>query len=330
MNGQARRVALAVAWLAIVAVLSFGAAGIVASMSHPPGTGSRAELTYAGDAAIEPGLSAAENELNVLSGQVADLSDLGRTALGHLTASNSDALDATVADGEQLAATIETHSAQIRRQLETLPGLGPTQDLYLSPEVRRRQALALSALDATNGLQAAWSRLAVSSAAASRITTLLTTHDKTTGEAVVAGREERYADALALLDQSDQLMAQSRAFRDTLSKTVDVGTLTDWLDLNTAYDAAVRRLYQALVDSKGKVTSEVRKAFDGEIAARKLLPSDSKGLVIILAEIGRGGLNQAVITIEQARGELDSALAQLHGVGSGAPGDSGPVESPSS
>jgi hypothetical protein len=263
----------------------------------------------------------------VLSGQVADLSDLGRTALGHLTASNSDALDATVADGEQLAATIETHSAQIRRQLETLPGLGPTQDLYLSPEVRRRQALALSALDATNGLQAAWSRLAVSSAAASRITTLLTTHDKTTGEAVVAGREERYADALALLDQSDQLMAQSRAFRDTLSKTVDVGTLTDWLDLNTAYDAAVRRLYQALVDSKGKVTSEVRKAFDGEIAARKLLPSDSKGLVIILAEIGRGGLNQAVITIEQARGELDSALGLL-AAAEASPGSSQPEALP--
>jgi hypothetical protein len=145
---------------------------------------------------------------------------------------------------------------------------------------------------------------------------------------VVAGRAERYTDALALLDQSDQLMAQSRAFRDTLSKTVDVGTLTDWLDLNTAYDAAVRRLYQALVDSKGKVTTEVRKAFDGEIAARKLLPADSKGLVIILAEIGRGGLNQAVITIEQARGELDSALAQLNGADGEAPGDSGPVESP--
>ena len=30
--------------------------------------------------------------------------------------------------------------------------------------------------------------------------------------------------------------------------------------------------------------------------------------MIILAEIGRGGLNQAVITIEQARGDLDSAI----------------------
>ena len=30
--------------------------------------------------------------------------------------------------------------------------------------------------------------------------------------------------------------------------------------------------------------------------------------MIILAEIGRGGLNQAVIGIEEARGELDAAI----------------------
>ena len=47
---------------------------------------------------------------------------------------------------------------------------------------------------------------------------------------------------------------------------VDVSTLTDWLDLNAAYDAALRHLYQALVDSKGRVTDEVRAAFDGREA----------------------------------------------------------------
>jgi hypothetical protein len=328
MKGQAGRVVLAVVWVAIVAVLALGAAGIVASMSHPPGTDARPELTYAGDAAIEPGLSAAEDELNALSAQVAQLSDLGRAALGHLSSGNSDQLDATVAQGEELASTIESHATQIRQRLETLPGLGPNQELDLSPGVRHHQTLALQALESTNGLLAAWSRLGVSSAAASRITKLLTQHDKTTGEAVVAGREERYTDALALLDESDRLMAQSRAFRDTLSNTVDVGTLTDWLDLNAAYDAAVRRLYQALVDSKGRVNDEVRAAFEAEGVARKRLPADSKGLVIILAEIGRGGLNQAVITIEQARGDLDSAIGMLNAASGEEPaGSEAPVPS---
>jgi hypothetical protein len=33
--------------------------------------------------------------------------------------------------------------------------------------------------------------------------------------------------------------------------------------------------------------------------------------VIILAEIGRGGLNQAVIGIEEARGQLQAAVDRL-------------------
>jgi len=137
MKGQAGHVVLAVAWIAIVAVLALGAAGIVATMAHQPGTAARPELTYAGDAAAEPGLKAARTELDTLSGQVAQLSDLGRTALGHLSAGNSDELDATVTEGQDLASTIEQHATAIRQQLETLPGLGPDQELTLSPGVRR-------------------------------------------------------------------------------------------------------------------------------------------------------------------------------------------------
>jgi hypothetical protein len=311
MSGPVGRAVLAVAWLAIVAVLSLGAAGIVATMAQQPGTDARPELTYAGDAAAEPQLAAAEQELADLSGQVADLSDLGRLAIGQLTAGNSDTLDATVASGEDLAATVTSHTESIRGQLKALPGLGREAELNLSPELRRRHELALAALDSTDGLEAAWSRLAVSSAAASRITTLLTTHDMTTADAATAGRAERYEEAIALLDQSDSLMAQSRSFRDTLSRTVDVATLTTWLDLNADYDAALRQLYQALIDSGGRVNDDVRAAFAAEAEASSKLPPDSRALVVILSEIGRGGLNQAVIMIEQARGELDSAISLI-------------------
>jgi hypothetical protein len=315
MKGQVRRVVLAIAWLAIVAVLSLGAAGIVATMAHQPGTASRPELTYPRDAEAERALAAIERELEALSTEVGELSDLGRLAIGRMTSGDSDALDATVADGEALAFTITTHTAAIREQLEAVPGIGPDAEFLLSPEVRRRHAMALDALSATDGLEGAWSRLAVSSAAASRITQLLTTHDQTTADAAAAGREERYADAIALLDESDTLMARSRAFRDTLSRTVDVSTLTDWLDLNAAYDAALRTLYQALIDSGGRITPEVREAFTVEAEVASHLPPDSKALVIILAEIGRGGLNQAVITIEESRGRLDSAISLLAAAG---------------
>jgi hypothetical protein len=331
MSGLAGRAVLAAAWLVIVAVLSLGAAGIVATMAHNPGTDARAELTYAGDRAIEPGLSAAETELDELSAEVGSLSQLGRRALGQLTSGDSDALDATVAEGQELASTITRHAADIRTQLETLPGLGPDAELNLSPEVRRRQGLALAALASVDGLEPAWSQLAVSSAAASRITNLLTEHDQTTADAAAAGRGEKYADALALLDQSDALISQARTLRDALSRTVDVATLTQWLDLNANYDAALRRLYQAFVDSGGAINDEIRDAFTAQQEAYSKLPPDSRALVIILSEIGRGGLNQAVITIEQARGELDSAIVQLDAAGDGdeaTPGEQ-PAASPS-
>jgi hypothetical protein len=107
------------------------------------------------------------------------------------------------------------------------------------------------------------------------------------------------------------MIFEARNLRDSLAATVDVTTLGQWLDLNGEYDAALRHLYQVILDSNGSVTPDVRAAYDAEAAARERLPSDTKGLVIILAEIGRGGLNQAVIGIEGARGELDAALGLL-------------------
>jgi hypothetical protein len=322
MKGQLRRVALAAGWLVVAALVSLGAAGIVGALAHIPGTPSRAELTYPGDKAIEPGLKSAESSLQALAGDVRHLSDLGRGALTALVRGDVDALSTSVADGQQLTLQIDAQAKQIREELAALPGIGEGDELTLSAESRDRQAQALRALDATDPLAAGWSRLAVGSVAAAQVTTLLTDHDRVTGEAAALGSGAKYADALARLTESDRLIAESRTLRDKLASTVDVTTLTQWLDLNAKYDAALRRLYQAVLDSKGKVTAEVRAAFDAEAAARKRLPADTKALVIILAEIGRGGLNQAVIGIEEARGKLDAAIGVLGGIegaGAGAP-----------
>ena len=103
------------------------------------------------------------------------------------------------------------------------------------------------------------------------------------------------------------MIAQARDLRDDLAGSTDVATLTTWIDRNAAYDAALRRLYDALLDSDGRVTDRVRSAFEGEQAARRQLPPDTRGLVVIMSDIARGGLNQAVIAIEEARGALSSA-----------------------
>jgi hypothetical protein len=311
MKGLIRRAVLAAAWLLIVALLALGAAGIVGTMAHQPGSAARAELTYLGDQAIGPGLSTAEDGLNALSDEVTQLSELGREALGALATSDVETLQASVDDGERLALRIQAHSADLRRQLEALPGVGPQAELVLSPAVRQRHALALAALKATDGIAADWSGLSKSALAATRMTLLLTDHDRVTGEAAAAGRAGKYPAALAKLTESDAMIAEARQLRDSLASTVDVSTLTQWLDISADYDTALRRLYEAIVAAKGQVTREVRTAFDAEEAARERLPPDTRALVVILSDIGRGGLNQAVIGIEQARGELDAAIGLL-------------------
>ena len=47
-----------------------------------------------------------------------------------------------------------------------------------------------------------------------------------------------------------------------------------------------------------------------ERKAKDRLPPDTRGLVLIMAEIGRGGMNGAVIAIEEARGQLSAAVLE--------------------
>ena len=341
MIGHVRRATLAVVWLLIVAVISVGAAGIVAAMAHPPGATSRPELTLQGDRAAAPGLLAAEDQLIQLSADVKRLGELGRGALASLVATDLPTLDTTVADGQTLARSIEDQSAAIQRALEVLPGSGPNEAVNWSPDTLARRDLAVQAAKSTEGLDLLWATLASGSLSATRLTKLLVDHDTNTGQAAALGREKaNYAGGLKVLDKSDQMIADARTLRDALANTVDVSTLTQWLDRNAEYDAALRELFQSLVDSKGKVTARVKAAFVAERKAQGFLPANTSGLVIILAEIGRGGLNQAVIGIEEARGKLEAAVDQLttppdsgagsgSGAGGSAPPDTlGPTDSP--
>jgi hypothetical protein len=86
----------------------------------------------------------------------------------------------------------------------------------------------------------------------------------------------------------------------------------------------LKGLYQATVAAKGRLTDDLKNAAIEERRAHSFLPANTSGLVIILAEIARGGLNQAVIGIEQARGRLQAAVDDL----STAPGaEAGPAAS---
>jgi hypothetical protein len=331
MSGSLKRVAAVVVWLLIAAVIAIGGAGLIATLANSPGTAARPELTTEGDLAAQAGLGTAQDGLTNLTADVDRLGELGRGALTALVSSDFATLDSSVDQGQQLARDIESRSAGLRQQLMQLPGTGPNEAITWSPETQRHRDVALQALDSTGGLEAAWIRLAAGATTANRLTQLLTEHDQIAGKAAASGRAGKYADALKTLAQAQAKLDQARTMKDALANTVDVSTLTQWIDRNAEYGTALARLYQATIDAKGRITTELKQAAIDERRAHGLLPSNTSGLVIILAEIGRGGLNQAVIGIEQTKAKLQAAVDALSGpAASGAPGgDGGPVSSPS-
>ncbi len=116
---------------------------------------------------------------------------------------------------------------------------------------------------------------------------------------------------MTTLDAAIARLNDAVVIRDRLANTTDVSTLDQWIGRNRRYDQILKTLYGALRDSGGVVNDIVRAAYQEESQARANLPPDTRGLVVIIADIGQGGLNQAVIAIDQARARLTLAIQAL-------------------
>ena len=303
--GRARA---AVAWFVAAALLAFGSAGIVAATTRVPGTPARAELTWAADAAARAHLDELRTDLQHLADSVQDLGSVARGAIAALSDHDATLLQAAITDGTVRSVNIEGDAATIRAKLGTLAEFGSGAATRLSRSLLDAHAAIVTASNATDGLEQTWAVLAQGALAADDLTTLLLEHDETVGTAALLGRDNDWAGALEKLDEADAIFADATAQREILARTAEVTTLDEWLRRNATYDQALRTLYEALIASGGRVNDAVREAFAAEAAARADLPPDTRGLILIIAEAGRGGLNNAVIEIETLRGRLFEAL----------------------
>lgn len=328
----ARTILGTLVWLVVVVVIAAGAAGIATGLDQAPGTDGRAEPATNADAQVTPQLDAIDADLSDLADQVGALGTQARGALASLNGADPDTAQTAISSGDALVADIVQRVAAIRTKLAAVPYVAsPAAGLRLSqPVVDRYQAL-VDALNATDGLDVAWARLSISAIAASKMSQLLAEHDRLMGEAAAKGRIAKYADAQKLIDQAGAQLTTAKSVRDDLAKTVEVSVLDEWIKRNADYDAALRNLYKAIAKVGKTVTPAVRSAVKAEAAARANLPPDPRALVVIMADIGRGGMNQAVIGIEEARATLSDAIDQADGgdAGGNDAGDSpGPSESP--
>jgi hypothetical protein len=307
------QVASALGWVVAALVLSRGSAGIVGGMSRSPADGSRPELTWAADQAVRPGLAAASTDLTHLSGEVDQLGQDGRNAIAALVNQDTARLNATISSGTGLVSSISADAAAIRLNLGTLPGIATGDETAIGADLRQRYDAITVALSTTAGLESSWVELTTGSAVATALTTDLSNHDTDAGQAVKLGSAAQYAKALVALTQAQAALASAANRRDALANTVDVSVLTEWIDRNQAFDTAATTLYTLLKASPHKVTPAIRAAFADLTLARENLPPDTKALVVILDDLARGGLNQAVIEIEVAKGNLLTAVALVNG-----------------
>ncbi len=304
-----RRNAIVLAWLAAAIVIALGAAGIVEALDHLPGGAGRPELTSSADGTVAPDLDAASDELADLIGAVGVLGDDGRSALAALVARNSAELEADIGAGTLQLDAIDAAAARLATRFAASPLTASDRAMRYSPVTIARFEALRSALPAVEPIRAAWERLAGGVVPATELTRHLLAHDEIAGAAIQLGGAGTYDEAIARIDDASAELASARTIRDRLAATVDVATLDTWIARNAAYDDALRDLWGALRESGERVTDAVREAAARERTAKDLLPPDARALVVILGDVARGGLNQAVITIEDARGRLLEAAS---------------------
>jgi hypothetical protein len=325
------RVIRGILWTALFAVLAAGGAGLVAQASHTPGSPARAELTYTGDAALDARLDQATDQLRVIAVDVQSLADDAKAALEEVASSDPTRLEESLQHGSQVAATLNTETRALLDSLAGLPGDEPDAALLYSNDTLVRRAAILAALDAAASLKAHWLQVTGRAIEASQLTTLIAEHDEIVLDAAAKGRDRKYAEAATILDQALLAVVSVKEQRTKLIAGNEPTVLDEWIVRNGDYDAALKALYVALDQSGGRVTVKVQLARRDERAAFDRLPPDRRTIIVIVAEVARGGLTQAVLAIEDAHARIDDALAEAGATptgteapdASGAPGESG-------
>jgi hypothetical protein len=309
ISDGARGGGLAIVWLLAAALIALGAAGVVAGMDTPAANGTdRTGRTGHGDALADASLDTVEAELRTLSGSVGSLGEQARVILASMASNETDAVDIATATGTQLLGDIKAQSETIQDALDQVPVVGSQAAAYeLTPATIDRYQGYVDGLRSTGAIESAWTNLTVGALSANRLSALLAAHDQAVVDAAAAGRKAEYSTALKHLDDADKAIADARTLRDRLKATVDVSTLDQWLDRSGDYDVALRALYDAV--RRGASTATIRGAMRKEQAAKDRLPPDTRSLVLIMADIAQGGINDAAIDIEQAKADLDDALA---------------------
>ena len=297
-------------WAVAAVAIALGGAGIAAGADHAPGDAGRPELTWRADARFGAAVAALDAPLGDLSADVCSLSQVVRSVLADLVARKEDAVAADLEKGSALAAKVAGHVAKLGSMVRALPYVNDPG--VLGTASLDRLDAALTALRAVEPIASGWGTLAAGVGPAADLGNILVAHDEATFAATQHGVKGEYAAALADLQTAGTQLDLAKKARDSMASVADVSTLSSWIEIARTHDDALVALYTEMKASKGRVTDKAKAALDAVQKAEARLPKNDAALVVILGDVANGGLNQAAISIEKARGDLAAAISALH------------------
>ncbi|HYK96728.1 MAG TPA: hypothetical protein VE011_12830 [Candidatus Dormibacteraeota bacterium] len=307
-RAAAGRVLRGAAWTVLFTTFAVGGAGVIGESFHAAGSPARAELTWAGDAALHVRLAAATTQLQAISANVDALATDAKTALEEVASSDPTRLRDALASGGQAATTIATRTRDLKEALAALPGDGPDAVLQYSNATLVRRASIIAALDAASSLASLWQTVTGGAANAAHLINLIDQHDQTVLAAAAQGRDHQYRAGATTLDTALETIGSVQQLRNSLIASSGQTVLDEWISRTSNYDKALQALYAALDRSGGVVTLDVQARRRDEQAAFSQLPPDRRTIIVIVSEVARGGLTSAIIAIDEASARIDDAL----------------------
>ena len=297
----------ALIWVAIVVVIALGAAGLVAALDHPPGSAGRPELTGRRRRRGHARSSTRPRRISRPSPTRSRRSGPRHGARWPpSTAPTRPPSRRRSQQGDRLVSAIDhAHGQRCAARSPTCPYVGtPEAGLTVSDAVVARHARAASRRSTRpTASTLAWARL--TSRVGRRqpaMSRLLAEHDRL----VVAAAEQRPQCQVRRRRSRSSTRPRRRSRRPGRCATSWPRRSTSRSSTSGSTERRLRRraaepVHGPLEGRHARSPRRRARRVAAEAEARAQLPPDTRGLVIIMAEIGRGGMNRAVIAIEEAR-----------------------------
>ncbi len=291
---------------ALLVLVALGGAGLAVAADRPQSEALRPELTRAADQAARPYIDAAYIHLAALDEATVDVSRAGRDALGQLQALDVDAVRDSLTNGA--AAVLAADEANAALGLVVAESHARIERWRLGPDTAERLDAVDAAFESANGVVPTWVLVEDRATIVSELLDLLNRHDAQVFRATTAGRQSRWTDAIQEMTAASPLLSEADEIRGRLASVADTSTLADLLERYAAYDSALVALYEHVADTGQQQGEPFRDRQAAVDRAQEALPSDNRVLSLIVAETAGNAIAEALVDLEQVRGDILAAL----------------------